>query len=136
MEVDALLDGLTVEEIHGQNEERLNLMPLARCVIQGEEKQLKESSVGIDDVSCEGAPIDPSLIVKTRQEEMHGFKNAESIITFHKESMVSDSSRQSVDEYMPVDRIHSGKNVLDSGATFRLLLLERLSWWRKRTSDG
>ena len=49
---------------------------------------------------------------------------------------VSDSSRQSVDEYMPVNRIHSGKNVLDSGATFRLFLLERFSWWRKRTSDG
>ena len=55
-----------------KNEERLNLMPLADMCDSGEEKQLKESSVGIDDVTCE--PIDPSLIVKTRQEEMHRFK--------------------------------------------------------------
>ena len=47
-------------------------MPLADMCDSGEEKQFKESSVGIDDVS--GEPIDPSLIVKTRQEEMHGFK--------------------------------------------------------------
>ena len=37
-------------------------MPLADMCDSGEEKQLKESSVGIDDVS--GEPTDPSLIVE------------------------------------------------------------------------
>ena len=48
-------------------------MPLADMCDSGEEKQLKESSVGIDDVS--GEPIDPSLIVKNAAgQKMHGFK--------------------------------------------------------------
>ena len=55
---DAFIDGLIMEEIHGQNEERLNLMPLADMCDSEEEKQITESIVGIDDVS--GEPIDPS----------------------------------------------------------------------------
>ena len=47
-------------------------MPLADMCDSEEEKQITESIVGIDDVS--GEPIDPSLIVKARQQEMHGFK--------------------------------------------------------------
>ena len=46
-------------------------MPLADMCDAEEEKQLVESMVGVDDVS--GEPIDPSLIVKARQEEMRGF---------------------------------------------------------------
>ena len=46
-------------------------MPLADMCDPEEEKQLMESMVGVDDVS--GEPIDPSLIVKARQEEMRGF---------------------------------------------------------------
>ena len=47
-------------------------MPLADTCDSEEEKQITESIVGIDDVS--GEPMDPSLIVKARQQEMHGFK--------------------------------------------------------------
>ena len=42
---------------------------------------------GINDVN--GEPIDPSLIVKARQEEMHGFKDAESVIMLHEELLTS-----------------------------------------------
>ena len=45
-------------------------MPLADMCDSEEEKQLMESIVGFDDVS--GEAIDPSLIVKARQEKMHG----------------------------------------------------------------
>ena len=69
---DAFIDGLIMEEIHGQNEERLNLKPLADMCDSEEEKPLTESVVETDDVS--GEPMDPCLIVKARQEEMHGFK--------------------------------------------------------------
>ena len=69
---DAFIDGLIMNDIHGQNHERLKLMPLADMCDSEEEKQLLESMSGIDDVS--GEPIDPSLIVKARQEEMCGFK--------------------------------------------------------------
>ena len=49
---------IIMEEIHGQNEERLNLMPLADMCDSEEDKQVTESIVGIDDVS--GEPIDQS----------------------------------------------------------------------------
>ena len=68
---DAFIDDLIMEEIHEQNEERLKLMPLADMCDPEEEKQLMESIAGIDDVS--GEPMDPSLIVKARQEEVRGF---------------------------------------------------------------
>ena len=51
---------------------RLNSMPLADMCDSEEEKQITESIVGIADVS--GEPMNPSLTVKARQEEMHGFK--------------------------------------------------------------
>ena len=47
----SFIDGLIVDDIHGQNEERLNLMPLADMCDSGEEKQLTELTVGIDDMS-------------------------------------------------------------------------------------
>ena len=49
----------------------MKLIPLANMCDSEEEKQITESIVGIDDVS--GEPMDPSLIVKARQEEMRGF---------------------------------------------------------------
>ena len=64
---DAVIDCLIMEEIHEQNEELLKLMPLADMCDPDEEKQLMESIV------VSGEPIDLSLIVKARQEEMHGF---------------------------------------------------------------
>ena len=68
---DAFIDSLIMKEIHEQNEERLKLMPLSETCDPEEEEQLMESMVGVDDVS--GEPVDPSLIVKARQEEMRGF---------------------------------------------------------------
>ena len=69
---DAFSDSLIMGQIHGQNEERLKFMPLADMCDSEEEQQPMESILGIDDLS--GEPIDLSLIVKARQEEMHGFK--------------------------------------------------------------
>ena len=60
-----------MEEIHGKREERSDLMTLADTCDRVEKMQIVESTLGIDDESCE--PPDPSLI-KARQEKMRGLE--------------------------------------------------------------
>ena len=79
---DVFIDGLIMEEIHGQNEERLNLMPSANMCDSEEEKQLMESIVGVDDVS--GEPKDQSSVAKARRTDS---KNAEFIIILYEKSL-------------------------------------------------
>ena len=62
---------MLMEEIHGTNEVRSDLMSVADMCDPVEEKHIVESMMGIDDVS--GEPLDPSLIRKARKEEMRGF---------------------------------------------------------------
>ena len=48
---DAFMYGMLMEEIHGENEVRLDLMSMADMCDPVEEKQIVESMVSVDDVS-------------------------------------------------------------------------------------
>ena len=87
---DAIIDGFILEESHGQSEARLDLMSMADMCDPEEEKLIVESMVGIDDVS--GESLDPSLIVKARQEEMRGF--SERGVYHHVPRRVAEGDRE------------------------------------------
>ena len=65
-------------------------MPLADMCDPEEEKQFMESMVGVDDVS--GEPIETSLTVEARQDEMRGF--SERGVYHHVPRRVAEADRE------------------------------------------
>ena len=71
---DAFIDGMLIEEMQRQTGDSTlwNVMACPDMCDPEEEKVIRESMEGIDDVT--GERIDPVLIKKGRKEEMEGFK--------------------------------------------------------------